>query len=213
MTGSDFYAYVLRVFKRTDKSTEAYEAMTDVVMDVKLRYFFEDFKVEAYSAAIVSLGDWRLSLPSDFGHLIGNVRLIDNNGSSRELNKLTVEAFKRKYPNNDGTDVIRALPEDFCVYSGQILLGSVPDSIDYNYQIDYSTEAAEVMSSGTLNVPFTDRYRWIMRELVLAELYDGVSQFDEGSRHKKKGEDGIQLMIANDDWNVDASMTQDYSDN
>ena len=35
MLGSDFAAYLKRTFKRTDKDTEIYEAMTDVVMELK----------------------------------------------------------------------------------------------------------------------------------------------------------------------------------
>lgn len=212
MTGAEFYAYCLRRFKRTDKETEFYEAVTDVVMDVKLRYFFEDFKEEAYSSGIASLGDWKLSLPSDFGHLIGDMTLIDNAGNSHVLGKLTIEAFKELYPNNDATDVITGMPKHYCIFSGQVLLGQVPDSTDYNYQFDYSTEAAEVISSSTDPVPFCSRYRWIMRDLVLSELYSGMGFDDEAAKFKASGENGIALMIANDEWNVDATLTQDYHD-
>lgn len=213
MTGSEFYDYVLRRFKRTDKETEVYEAMTDVVMDIKLRYFFEDFKEESYTGGIAALGDYKLSLPTDFGHLIGDVNLIHNSGNSRSLNKLTKEAFDRKYTNPNASDVVYVMPKDYCIFSGQILIGGVPDSIDYEYQISYSTEAAEEMDEDTDEVPFCNRYRWIVRNLVLAELYYGMGNDAEGDKFKKQGEDGIGLMIANDDWNTDATTTQNYSDN
>jgi hypothetical protein len=210
MSGADFYAYVLRVFKRTDKSTEAYEAITDVIMQIKLKYLFEDYKEESYTSGISTLGDYKISLPSDFGHLIGNVNLIDDTGNSRILNKRSKETFDRMYPDREAADVQRALPSDFCIFSGQIILGAIPDSTDYKYQINYTTEEAETITADTTAVPFTDRYRWTIRQLVLAELYFGLGFDDEGAKWKQLGEAGIQEMIANDEFNTGATDTVEY---
>lgn len=212
MLGSDFYAYCLRVFKRTDKETDFYEALTDVIMDIKLRYFFEDFKEEAYSGAIVSLGDYKIQLPQDFGYLIGDAVLQDAGGNDKQLKKLDKATFDLKYPNPNSLLDQRSFPEHYCIYSGQLLLGPVPDSIDYQYQINYSTEAAEQITALTANVPFSDRYRWILRYLVLGELYSNMGFDSEGAKFKSKGEDGIALMVARDEWNTDPFSTQDYKD-
>jgi hypothetical protein len=82
MSGTEFYNYVLRTFKRTDKSQEVYDAITDTIMDMAERFGFEDAKVEAYTAAgITSLGDYKLDLPPNFGRLIGDVRFSDGDTS------------------------------------------------------------------------------------------------------------------------------------
>ena len=43
MTGLEMYNYVLQTFKRTDKSTAIYQAITDTIMDIKIRFLSEDF--------------------------------------------------------------------------------------------------------------------------------------------------------------------------
>lgn len=210
MGGSDFYDYVLRIFKRTDKSTEVYEAITDALMEIKLLYAFEDFKEEAYTGGITALGEYKLAVPTDFGHLLGNVMLIDDSGNSRELTKRTKQTFDSMYPNPNASDVNKNIPSDFCIFSGQILLGDVPDSVDYNYQFSYSTEEATTIVSGTTSVPFTDRYRWVIRAKVLEMLYYGLGYDEEAAKWQNKAIEGISLMVANDVFNTDATEQVDY---
>ena len=76
-TGAEMLAYVKRKFKRPDKDTEIYEAATDTIADMRLQILSEDYKEEAYISGISSLGDYRIALPSDFGHIIGDVTVTD----------------------------------------------------------------------------------------------------------------------------------------
>lgn len=70
MTGSDFHDYVVRTFKRTDKTTEVYDAITDTIVDMCERMDFEDTKVEAYTTAgITTLGDYKIDLPLTTYHV------------------------------------------------------------------------------------------------------------------------------------------------
>lgn len=63
MTGAEFHDYVVRTFKRTDKSDEIYDAITDTVIDMCERMDFEDTKVEAYTAGgITAMGDYKLEI-------------------------------------------------------------------------------------------------------------------------------------------------------
>ncbi len=210
MTGANFYTYILNVFKRTDKSTEVYEAITDVIMDIKLTYYFEDFKVEEYSQGITSLGDYKIQLPTGFQHLIGKVRCYDSNGTERILTKRTKETFDRLYPNPNASDVNTNVPSDFCIFSNQILLGDVPDSTDYYYEFSCSSEAGTEITSGTTEVPFTNRYRKTLRQLVLAELYANLGYDEEAAKWKTLGEQGLNNMIASENYNVDATESVDY---
>lgn len=41
MTGSELYDYIVRTFKRTDKETEIYEAITDTILDLQVRFGFD----------------------------------------------------------------------------------------------------------------------------------------------------------------------------
>jgi len=96
MTGQEFRDYIVRTFKRTDKDTEIYEAITDMVMDFKLNYFFEDFKSSDETLVIAGLGDYKIDLSSlAIGHIIGKVRILDDDGGSGALNKLSKETYDR----------------------------------------------------------------------------------------------------------------------
>jgi len=210
MTGSEFYDYVLSVFKRTDKSTEVYEAVTDVIMDIKRQFAFEDFKTEDKTLQIGSLGDYTVSLPSDFQHLIGKVTCFDSNGIEKVLTKRSKETYDRLYPNPDATDVNTNVPSDFCIFNKKIYLGDVPDDASYYYAISYSTEAGTEIVTGTTSVPFTDRYRKILRQLVLAEVYANLGFDDEAAKWIKLGGEGLGQMMADEANNVDATEGVDY---
>ena len=210
LTGAEFYTYILNVFKRTDKETETYEAITDMIMDMKLLFAFEDFKVEEYTQAIATIGDYKLSLPTNFQHLIGKIRCYDDNGVERILTKRTKETFDRLYPNPHASDVNTNVPQDFCIFSNQILLGDVPDSIDYYYEFSCSTEEGEEIVTGTTDVPFTDRYRKTLRQLVLGELYANLGYDEEAQKWKALGDQGLGAIMASETFNVDATESVDY---
>ena len=210
MTGAEFYAYILRVFKRTDKETEVYEAITDVIMEMKLLYAFEDFKVEDYSQGIGTLGDYKIQLPTNFQHIIGKVRCYDDNGIERVFTKRTKETFDRLYPNPNSADANRSVPRDFCIFGGMLLVGDVPDSLDYYYEFSCSTEEGTAIVTGTTEVPFTDRYRKTLRQLVLGELYANLGYDEEAAKWKGLGGQGLVAITASEDFNIDATESVDY---
>lgn len=210
MTGSAFYTYLLREFKRTDKETEAYDAITDAVLEMRLRDPIEDFKVEAYTAAgITALGDYRVDLPTDFGLLMGNAKILDGN-SSWELNKLTKTDFDEKYPDINETAALRQKPIDFCVFANQLLLGPVPDSTSYTYEIPYTTDLAAEITSATTSVPFTSRFREVLRDVALGKLYKLVRDFERAEYYRQMGEAGIRRVFSRERQNVGAPMTVPY---
>jgi hypothetical protein len=206
MTGSDFLTYVKRVFKRTDKDTEIYEAMADTVADIRLQLKTEDYKEEAYIAGISTLGEYRIALPSDFKHLIGNVTLVDNSGvSTKTLNKISKQTYDEKYGDRLYTTTSNQLdgePVDFCIYAEQIYIGPVPDSISYRYYINYTTEDYAAIVAGTTLVPFTDRYRSTVRSGVLAEVYAGLEALEESNYWRALYVDGLVKIKSNDDDNI-----------
>ena len=82
MTGAEFLTYVRSTFRRTDKDAQIYEATLDTIMDMRLRFNSEDFKYEAY-ATIADIGDYKMTLPDDFAHLIGEITMEDTAISSQ----------------------------------------------------------------------------------------------------------------------------------
>ena len=208
MTGPEMLAYVLRKFKRTDKDTEAYEAMSDVIASIKYDTTLETVKEEAYIVGISTLGEYRIALPSDFQNLEGNITLIEPNDNERRvLNKISKATYDEKYSDrlfDSYSDMYSGTPIDFCLYGNQIFLGPVPDDVDYKYQINYSTNDTSEISASTTSVPFTSDYneRNILRSGVLAELFDGMENYEESGYWRSLFTIGKQQMVDKDEENI-----------
>lgn len=218
MSGTEFLAYVLRVFKREDKNTEAYEAMSDMIAQIKYDTKLEVVKEEAYVTGITTLGEYRIALPNDFQNLIGNVTIIEpNDNQSGYLTKISKQEFDSKYADrlfSSYSNTYSGKPHDFCIYANQIYLGPVPDDTDYKYQINYSTNDTSAISSSTMSVPFTDSYieRNILRAGVLAELYEGMENYEEAQYWRQKFFDGKEGMVNKDLDNTTNNKTVMYRD-
>jgi hypothetical protein len=208
MTGANFYSYVLRKFKRTDKSTEVYEAMTDVIADITTAIMADERQEETYVAGISTVGEYQIALPSDFGHIIGNVSVTDTAGDDtyQPLRKISKQRYDEKYGDRSLTavgNVHTSVPREYCIYAGQIYVGPVPDLTTYRYQINYSTENTSEIVSGTAIVPFTSeiRNRNMVRSGVLYELNEGLENFEEAAYHKAVYLDGLRKMKKMEDTN------------
>lgn len=190
MTGSDFYAYVQGSggFKRTDKSTEFYEAVTDVIQKMRRRFGFEEAGADATTTDTISvLGDFKLSIESDMGLLIGITLQDGVNGYP--LEKITKAAFDELYPSINVTSD-KGYPQHYCVHNGSIYIGPIPDSVSYTYRLSYSKRAGTITSS-TTGVPFTNLYRDVLMDGVLARLYKGLEEYDKSGMHRQDFEDGF----------------------
>lgn len=206
MTGLELHDYVVRTFKRTDKSTEIYDAITDTIVDMCERMDFEDTKVEAYTAAGISaLGDYKLDLPSDFGRLIGDVRWSDQD-NSRTLTRLSKQEFNEKFGDLDGDDPIDGEPTHYCVFGNQVLLGPVPDDTTYEYQLDYSTFPADEITSATTEVIFTDKARECVKFGTLARLFEVVEMFDLADRYRIRFENELTQFAEREKGNTRAAF-------
>lgn len=212
MTGSEFYDYVVKTFKRTDKSSEVYDAITDTVSDMCERMEFEETKVEGYTTSgISSLGDYKIDLPSDFGRMIGDVRWSDQD-NSRTLTRLSKQEFNDKFGDLDGDDPMDGEPTHYCVFGNQILLGPVPDDTTYEYQIDYSTFLADAVTSSTTEVLFTDKARECVKFGTLARLFEVVEMFDIADRYRIRFENELAQFVAREKENTRATFVMKQVD-
>lgn len=189
MTGSDYYAYILRKgFKRTDKSTEVYEAITDAIQELRMRFSFDEAGADQTTTdTITVLGDYKLTNETDMG-LINGVTVQDGTAATRLL-KISKARYDELYPDAAVTTA-RGYPSHYCVYAGQIYIGPIPDQVSYTYRLSYSKRAGAVTSS-TAAVPFTDIYRTLLTDLVLAYLYDALDEDQKSDRYRAKFEGGM----------------------
>lgn len=189
MTGSEFYAYVLRLgFKRTDKETEVYEAITDGVGEMMRRFGFIEAQEDKNTTDTISvLGDFKLSLESDFGTVVSVS--VEDGTNADPLSIIPKEKFDALYPDINVT-ADRGYPQHACVFDSSIYLGPIPDQTSYTYRISYSKKGSAV-TSATASVQFSVDYRDILADNVLARLYKGLGEADMELSHRNSFEAGM----------------------
>lgn len=182
MTGTEWRDYVLRAgFKRTDKDSELYEATTDAIQEMRRRFMFDEAEVEMTTTDTISvLGDFKIDLEDDFGLLLGVT--IEDGDTSTPLTKVSKSRFDELYPSIN-VDNDRGYPCHFTVYAGQFQIGPAPDQTSYVYRHTYSSRAG-VITSAAAGVPFTNLYRDVLCDNVLARLYRGLDDFDKSNYYR-----------------------------
>lgn len=189
MTGAEFYAYVLRLgFKRTDKSTEFYEATTDAIEEMRRRFMFDESEKELTTTDTIAVdGDFKVTVESDFGLLLGVT--IQDGTNAFELEQKTKSEFNELYPDINVTND-RGYPKHFCIFGGNIHIGPIPDAVTYTYRLIYSIVAGTV-TTDTASVPFTNVYRDVLADNVLYRLYKGLGNMELAGVHRQSFEEGF----------------------
>lgn len=211
MTGAEFETYLLQTFKRTDKSTEIFNALTDIVQDIKIQMNAEDFKVEIANAEISVAGNYTFAVQSNFGHLIGDMTLVNPAGGSWPLIKVSKPIFDMMYPSQNETNPVTGSPRHFCLYGNTFYIGPTPDLTTYKYQYNYTTEAATAITSATADVPFTSRYRQYVKDMVLGRLYTDLDDMEKAANYMQLGAIGLLKIINNESNNTEAPTFIRYS--
>lgn len=213
MTGSSFYNYVLQVLKRTDKSDEIYNAMADTVMDMRARMVSdENSTVSAALTGISAAGDYQLTLPTDFGHLIGDVLIKDTAADTvyLPLIKISKQEYDAMFNMNLATTVGNrntGTPTHFCFFGNSIYIGPAVDHTNYQFKINYSTEDTPTFTSGTASIPFTDQFREVVRAGVLFRMFRELEYYDSSSYWAQIYESGLEKIVANDMANTGGSSS------
>lgn len=204
MTASDWRNYLLRLgFKRTDKDTEIYEATTDAIQEMRRRLMFDEAETESTTTDTISvLGDFKLSVESDFGLLLGIV--MEDGTNAHELVKKSKAAFDSLYPDHNVTND-RGYPKHFCLYAGQIYIGPIPDRTSYVYRKSYSRRAGTITST-TTGVPFTNVYRDVLGDNVLSRLYKGLEEFDKSAAFRQDFESMFAMSVRRERINAGSSL-------
>lgn len=213
MTGSSFLAYCKQVFRRTDKDAEIYTATADTIMDMRSRMLSDEFAtISAALTGISAAGDYVLTLPADFGHLIGepSVKNVLTDQVYDPLTKISKEEYDVKYSQNLSTAVgnrITGVPTEFCYYGGHLYLGPAVDSTNYEFKINYTTENEPTITGATPTVQFTDQFREVVRAGTLYRIFNEIGLVNDASVWQAAYEQGIQRIIENDLFNASNSST------
>lgn len=213
MTGAEFLTYVRSTFRRTDKDTQIYQATTDTIMDMRIRFNSEDFKYESY-ASIANIGDYKMTLPDDFAHLIGDISMEDTSTDTSygTLRKISKSRYDELYPfrttvANRNTGV----PLHFCLYGREIFVGPPVDKETYQFQVNYTTEDATEITALTQNVAFSARHRKTLRYGVMKELYLMLENYKEAEVWSNLYEADLMKIIRNDMDNISDNDSIQYS--
>lgn len=193
MIGSDFYAYYLRKgFKRTDKSTEFYEAVTDAVEIMRRRFGFDgDDEEKTTTDTISSLGDFKISVESDFGIIKGII--MEDSEDAHPLIKTSKKEFDELYPDINVTSD-QGYPKHYCIYNSSIYIGPIPQSTSYSYRITYSKKG-ETISSATDPVPFSEEHRDLLALLVDALMYSMMGDYQKGEFKEQKWREEFEIAV------------------
>lgn len=195
MSGSDWYDYVVRAFKRTDKVTEVFDATKDSVDEMRRRIVFPGDEQDGDTTdTITVLGDYRIALEGDMGHFLGAIVLIDGN-FGYTLRKISKGEYDRKYSGFGTGASSRGRPAEFAIFGGNILLGPVPDKTTYGYRQTYAESDLASYDSRSPSIPFTDKYRETTRWGTLQRLYsDILKNDDQAAKFGTLYENGLKII-------------------
>jgi len=211
MNGSSFLSYVKQQFKREDKDTEIYTATADTIMDMRSRFMSDEhMTISNALSGISAQGDYILTPPSDFGHLIGDILVRDTDADDpyTPMNKLTKEEYDRIWFRNQASTVGNrdlGVPVDYAYFGEKFYIGPAVEDANFEFKINYTTEDKPTIVAGTDPVPFTDQFREVLRHGVLMRMYMEQENYGESDRQEIKYERGIQKIIENDEMKTNQS--------
>lgn len=210
MTGVEILAYIKRTFKRTDKDTEIYEAITDTVANIGIRLELDDTEKVSSDLTIDTLGDYKIALPDDFSILIGDVLFTNDAGTSYTLKKRGKASFDKRFFDQEYSNVITGKPTEYAIFGNYIYLGCVPDSTDYIYRINYSTKETNPITSGTSDVTYSEDYREVLKYGVLMRLYIDLDMTVNAQKYLGLYEKGINDIFSKNYKNSKTITTMKY---
>ena len=182
MTRLQFLSYVIRVFKRTDKDTEIYEALNETIKDVVSRHPFSDYDFQSYVSTTVGQEDY--TLPATLLYLRHPIRMLDGNlstDSGRPLTFLTKEQYDALEPNPNRANPDTGKPSHYTIFSNQILLYPIPDSASYLLEINWGKGHGDVeLTSGDQTASLGSHWDEVLKWGVLFRVYASVEQHEVG---------------------------------
>ena len=207
MNLTTFRSYVKYDFKRIDKDTELTQAYNDGIIAVSIKIPHGAYKFQSYLPLIARQEDY--PLPSNIIHLIHPVRVMLGSASTDTgfpLNHITKQEYDILYPNpNRTTPDILGRTKDYCIYSGSILVGPLPEvGTNDLLEIDW-TKVPTDQSAGTDTPALPDYWREVLKWMTLSRLNHGIGLYQEAQYWRSLYEDneGNPVSLYRDLLNVE----------
>jgi len=185
LDGSNWEAYVLRVFRRTDKSLQLFDETNAAISEIRRKFTTQrDEKETTFTDVISTLGEYRLDVESDLGLMVSDVFVQDTNDGFY-LDPISKQEYDRRYSIWGNTASDRDRPRHYCLYGGQILLGPIPDRIDYTYKTSYGRANLTPVTAASDSIPYTtEEWKEGLRWGTLYRLYAGLENDDQAGKYK-----------------------------
>lgn len=213
-SASDWVDYVVRTFKRTDKTTEIYDATNEAIAEIRRTFATaREEKENSISQQIDTLGVYKMPLDSDYGLSVSDVFIRDRS-QGRYLVPISKAMFDWMYSKWGSDASHRGRPKHYCLFGGHVLVGPVPDSTAYNYVFSFSKDDHVLVTGTTTAIPFTTTdYREILKHGVLMRIYSGVENDAQALKYGQFWLNGLKQIEKKEDRNrrsVTVTCYQDY---
>ena len=194
MTRKEYLEYIIRDFKRENKTQEIYDALDDTLYELTTEF---PFQVIQSSTDIPLLTDtYQYDFPVTYSMLIGDIRYIDTNGDGFILNKLTKSQFDSKYPDIEtSTTWKNSDPVDFTIYGNDIFVAPYLTTVNATTKL--------IVNGATLSSPLTlptsepqfpDQWREIIKRGTLWRLFLGIENDNKYQQNLSLYAAGIEKM-------------------
>lgn len=194
LTGLQMKAYVISSgFKRDDMDDEIYDALTDTIMEMEQAFQFDEREKESTTTdTITVVGDYKIDLEPDFGHLV-TVVLLDGD-TSMPLMRVSKAVYDLRYttpPSNENL----GYPEAFAIFGGKLYIGPPPEQTSYQYRLSYSQRLTSVIDASTSPVPFSAQYREMLKDGSMFRLFKNLKNWDSAAYFKSDFGDAMTRVM------------------
>lgn len=212
LSGSAWHDYVLRVFKRTDKDTELYEETGETIREIRRRGMIGSDEIEEFTTdTITVLGDYQINTEDNLSLFVSDVVVVDST-NSWQLTRISKSEFDYLYPNPTAQGIVRSKPVHYCIFGDKIIMGPVPDKTSYQYKVSMTIDDFVAITAGTTAVPYSNKYKNMLRAGVLKRLFEGVENYQTSGYWGQQFENWFNQLQEKQDHNADAVHNVKYND-
>lgn len=213
LSASDWVDYIVRTFRRTDKTTDIYDATNEAIGEIRRTFATaREEKETALTQQISVLGQYKMDVETDLGLNVSDV-FIQDTSNGRYLIPISKSMFDWLYTRWGTSAAHRAKPIHYCLYARQILIGPAPNTIAYNYVVSYSKDDHILVDVTTSSVPFTTTdYREILKHGVLMRIFSLVENDEQAQKYGAFWLKGLKEIETKEDRNRRAVIATGYID-
>lgn len=180
---ANLQAGVLRIFKRTDKTTELQEALNETYQEMVAVVDPRKLKDQLYQTCVIKQEDY--AIPDTVFRINHPIRLIEsgstnNSSQSYPLRFYPKDEYDYLEPNPNATTIIPGRPWAYTFWKNSILLTEIPDKA---YILEMNVGGEPTLMSGDSDATiFSPMWDQTIKAGALARLYAGIGLDDQVSK-------------------------------